>query len=176
VAWETSDWKINIETVPSPVVLDRGRVLFTGGYNAGCLVLEFTRDAAGLSAREIFRLKASQFGATQHSPIWHAGHLFGIRADGQFVCLKADGEVAWTSGPQATFGLGPLLLGGGMIFALKDTGRLSLIEPNPAGYRELAAAQIMEGHECWAPLALADGRLLVRDLTRLVCLSVGQEE
>jgi hypothetical protein len=36
----------------------------------------------------------------------------------------------------------------------------------------LGQAQILKGHESWAPMALVGDRLLARDLTRLVCLSV----
>jgi len=38
----------------------------------------------------------------------------------------------------------------------------------------LAQAQVLKGRESWAPLALAGGRLIVRDLTRMVCLEVGR--
>lgn len=175
-AWESASWKINIATVPSPVLLGDGRVFLTGGYNAGSLLLEFRVENGVLSAREVFRVKASVFGATQHSPVWHDNHLYGIRADGRLVCLAADGTVVWAGDPAANFGLGPLLVAGGMIYALNDGGRLSLVEATPAGYRPLAEAQVVEdAHECWAPLALAGGRLLVRDLTRLRCLQVGAE-
>lgn len=174
VAWESNAWKINIATVPTPVLVEGGRVFLTGGYNAGCLMLEFTGKDGKLEAREVFRARADVFGATQHSPIWYRGHLYGIRADGRFVCLSPEGKVVWASGPEASFGLGPLLMaGGGLIFALNERGRLVLLEAVPEAYRPLAQAEVMDGHECWAPMALAGGRLLVRDLTRMVCLQVG---
>ncbi|MBL9134238.1 MAG: PQQ-binding-like beta-propeller repeat protein [Verrucomicrobiales bacterium] len=173
VAWETGQWKINIATVPTPVPIDGDRYFFTGGYNAGSLLLKFSVQGGTLSAEEVFRVKADVFGATQHSPIWRNGVLYGIRADGRFVCLTPEGKVAWESGPETNFGLGPLLMArDGLIFALDDGGSLSLIEASPEAYRPLATARIMDGHECWAPLALASGRLLARDLTRMVCLQV----
>ena len=174
IAWETSSWKINIATVPTPVLLDDGRVFFTGGYNAGSLLLRFAEEGGRLTGTEVFRVKASVFGATQHSPIWWKGNLYGIRADGRVVCLSPEGRVVWASGPETQFGLGPLMLAGDLLFALNDDGRLTLIEANPTAYQPLAEARIMEGHECWAPFALAGDRLLVRDLTRMVCLSVGR--
>lgn len=173
VAWETGEWKINIATVPTPVPMGGDRYFFTGGYNAGSLLLKFSVRDGKLEAEELFRVKAAVFGATQHSPIWRDGVLYGIRADGRFVCLTPEGKVAWESGPETNFGLGPLLMTrDGLVFVLNDGGTLSLIESNPTEYRPLASARIMEGHECWAPLALANGRLLVRDLTRMICLQV----
>jgi hypothetical protein len=45
---------------------------------------------------------------------------------------------------------------------------------NPQKYALLAEAQVLKGRESWAPLALAGGRLIVRDLTRMACLEVGR--
>ncbi len=69
VAWETAKWKINIATVPTPVILDDGRVFFTGGYNAGSMLVRFTPDGPSgkLSGEEVFRVKASVFGALSAS-------------------------------------------------------------------------------------------------------------
>jgi outer membrane protein assembly factor BamB len=174
--WETTTWKINIATVPSPVILDGNRVFFTGGYNAGCLMLEFAFADGRLSAKELFRHKATVFGATQHSPVWFGGHLYGIRADGRLVCLAPDGKVVWASGPETNFGLGPMMIADGKILAMDDAGKVTLAEASPAAYRPLAEAVVVaEGMEAWAPFALAGGRLLARDMTRLVCLQVGAE-
>lgn len=177
IAWETSAWKINIATVPTPVVLEGGRVFFTGGYNAGSLMVEFAAGTDGkLTGRELFRLKASVFGATQHSPVWFDGHLYGIRADGRLVCLAPDGKVVWASGPETNFGLGPMMVADGLVLAMDDAGKLTLAEAAPTGFKVLAEGPALTGeaHEAWAPFALAGGRLLARDMTRMVCLQVGQ--
>jgi len=171
--WDSTDWKISIATVPSPLVLPDGRVFLTGGYNAGSLMLQFGEVDGHLTARPLFRLTAEQFGATQHTPVFHRGHLFGIRADGQFVCLSLEGKVVWTSGPQTNFGLGPFLLAGDAFFLLDDLGKLTLVEASPRGYKELDSARVLTGHDAWGPMALVGGRLLARDFTRLVCLEVG---
>jgi outer membrane protein assembly factor BamB len=55
---------------------------------------------------------------------------------------------------------------------MNDAGRLSLFEASTARFNQLAEAQVLKGRESWAPMALAGGRLLTRDLTRLVCLDV----
>ena len=53
-------------------------------------------------------------------------------------------------------------------------GRLTLAEATPDGYRQLAEAQILDGNDSWGPMALAAGRLVVRDLTRMMCLEVAK--
>jgi outer membrane protein assembly factor BamB len=63
-----------------------------------------------------------------------------------------------------------------MFFMLDgDSGALRLIEASTSGYKELASAKILaaEGGEVWGPLALSNGRLVIRDAHQMVCLQVG---
>ena len=68
-----------------------------------------------------------------------------------------------------------MLLADGSIFQLDgDTGELYLIEADPAAYRQLAKAKVLaaNGKMAWAPMALSDGKLIVRDLHQMKCLDV----
>jgi outer membrane protein assembly factor BamB len=170
--WETTDWKIGIATVPSPVVLPDGKIFLTGGYGAGSLMLQVEAKGDQLSPQTRFKLAPEVFGATQHTPILKDGFLYGARADGRFVCLGLDGKVIWASGSGETFGLGSFLIAGDLIFAVNDSGKLRLLEAAPARFNLLSEAQSLKGRESWAPMALAGNRLLLRDLTRLVCLDL----
>ena len=172
ILWETTAWKISIATVPSPLILDNGRVFLSGGYDAGSLMLQLQEEGGRLTAQKVFKLAPEVFGATHHTPVYYGGHLYGVRADGKFVCLAPDGKVQWTSESSPSFGLGSFLLAGGLIFALNDSGKLTLIEATPDKYTQLAQAQVLNGRESWGPMALAGGRLIARDLTKMVCLEV----
>ncbi len=136
--WETTDWKIGIATVPSPVVLPDGKIFLTGGYGAGSLMLQVEAKADQLSPKTLFKLAPEVFGATQHTPILKDGFLYGARADGRFVCLGLDGKVVWASGPGETFGLGSFLIAGDLIFAVNDSGKLRLMEAAPARFNLLS--------------------------------------
>ena len=170
--WDTTEWKISIATVPSPLPLDGGKVFLSGGYNAGSLMLQLKEDNGKLAPQTVFKLAPEVFGATQHTPIYHDGHIFGVRPDGQFVCLDLSGKVVWTSGRGTQFGLGSFILANGVFFAMDDSGKLSLIEASTARYTLLAQAQVLKGRESWGPMALAGNRLIVRDLTSVACLDV----
>ena len=170
--WDTTEWKISIATVPSPLVLDQGRIFLSGGYNAGSLMLQLEDNAGKLVPRTRFRLPPEIFGATQHSPVDVDGRVYGIRASGHFVCLDERGKLIWSSGSAGQFGLGPFLVVPGLILALNDDGVLSLFEASAEKFALLARAQVLKGRESWGPMALAGGRLIVRDLTRMVCLDV----
>jgi outer membrane protein assembly factor BamB len=170
--WETPDWKISIATVPSPLILDGGRIFLTGGYNAGSLMLQLSQEGGRMVPKTLFRLAPEVFGATQHTPVLRDNHLYGVRADGKFACLTLEGKLLWTSGSGNQFGLGSFLLADSVIYALNDSGLLRLFEATPKKYTPLAQAQVLKGHESWAPLALAGGRLVVRDFSRMVCLEI----
>ena len=170
--WETTAWKISLATVPSPLILPEGRIFLSGGYNAGSLMLQVRKDQDRWETETLFKLEPEIFGATQHTPVFYANHIFGVRPDGRFVCLDLNGKPVWTSDAGQQFGLGPFLLADGLIYAMNDAGLLRLIEANPLKFNLLAQAQVLKGHESWGPMAVADGRLFARDLTRLVCVDI----
>jgi outer membrane protein assembly factor BamB len=171
--WSTPDWKISIATVPSPVYIGDGRIFLCGGYNAGSLMLALKENQGKLAAETLFRVKPTVFGATQHTPILYRDHLFGVRApEGQLVCLDLQGKLVWESGPAHRFGSGPFLLAQDMIFVMDDAGVLTLAEASISGYKQLAQAKVLPGPDAWGPMALADGRLIVRDMNLLECLEV----
>jgi len=173
ILWSTTDWKITIATVPSPVCTSDGRIFLCGGYNAGAVMLQLSGPGDRPTVQTAFRLKASQFGATQHTPILYRDHLYGIREkDRELVCLDLAGQQRWHSGSEHRFGSGPFMIADGMIFALDDDGVLTLAEAKPAGYTQLAQAKVLEGPDAWGPLTLVAGRLLVRDLNKMTCLDV----
>jgi len=173
ILWQTNAWKIGIATVPTPVPVGDGRVFFSGGYNAGSVMMRIERtDAGGFEPRVLYRLGPEVFGATQQTPIFFKGHLYGVRPDGQLVCLDLDGRILWKSGPTVTFGLGPFLVADDLLYALDDDGHLSLVRAVPDRFERLATARVLQGSDAWGPLALAGGRLIARDLRKMVCLMV----
>ena len=52
-------------------------------------------------------------------------------------------------------------------------GDLYLIEPNPSEFKVLGSAKMLGGKNIWAPMALSDGMLIIRDLHEMKCLRVG---
>jgi outer membrane protein assembly factor BamB len=120
-------------------------------------------------------MKLNEWNSEVHTPIIHKNHMFAVgkKRRGLFTCLNMDGKEVWTSDGQASFELGSFLLADGMFFVLEGkTGMLRLIEAGTAGYREMAKAQVLTGPDVWGPMALSDGKLVLRDLTKMVCLDV----
>lgn len=172
ILWQTDEWKISIATISSPVVVGEDRIFLSGGYNAGCMMIRLKEEPGAIGVETVFRLDAKVFGSPQHTPILYEGHIYGVRPDGQMTCLSPEGEIRWTSGAKNRFGLGPYLIADRKLIMLDDSGLLSVAEAAPGGYVPLAQAKVLSGHDAWAPMALAAERLILRDLTQMICLDL----
>jgi outer membrane protein assembly factor BamB len=177
--WERTDWQVPFANVPSPVVIGNGHLLLSGGYGGGAMLIRLREDGGKLVSETVWRLtKSKQFGSEQQTPVFYKGRIFAVLPKeagglgGQLVCMDLEGKHAWTSGAAARFGLGPYIIADGMILAMDDDGLLVMADANADAYRPLAKAKVLRGHETWAPMALAGGRLLVRDLKQMICLDV----
>jgi outer membrane protein assembly factor BamB len=171
--WKTSGWTVTMATTPTPVPIAGGRVFLCGGYGAGAVMLRVKRTGEAWTVEEEFRLAPGVFGSEQQTPILYRGYLYGIKENGEMVCLAPGGKVIWKSGRLNRFGAkgrGPYLAADGLLLALDSDGMLTLVEAVPQGFRALAQHRILRGHEAWGPMALAGGRLLARDLKRMVCV------
>jgi len=170
--FEFPDWKISMANIPSPLIIGEDRIFLSGGYNAGSMMLKVEETDGKLGVKTLFRLAASVFGATQHTPILYKDHIIGVRPDGQLICLDFDGKIKWQSGPANKFGSGPYIIVQDMILVMNDDGLLTLAEASLTGYKQLAQARVLEGPDAWAPMALADGHLVLRDVNQMICLDV----
>ena len=176
---ETSS-RASVARVPEPVVVGADEVLVCSGYDVGCAMLHLRDDGGAIEVTLRWQLDADALGVELHAPIFHDGHLYAVLPTGELVCVSVEGEQVWTSGARRRFhkGYGDWILAQGMLWILDSgstrspSGALTLVDASPDGYRERASAKVVDGADAWAPMALAGGRLLVRDHTRMVCLDV----
>jgi len=168
---------------PSPVPIGDGRVFITSGYEAGSMMIQVRKGESGFTAQKLYDLTSMQFNSEVHTPVLYLNHLFAVssKTRGRFTCLGLDGKAVWQSpvvsgDPAATrtFDLGAFLFADGMFFVLDGkTGMLRLLEANTTQYKELASAQILSGEDVWGPMALSGGKLVIRDMSQMVCIQVG---
>ena len=168
---------------PSPVSIGDGRIFITSGYEAGSMMIQVQKGASGFTAQKLYDLTSMQFNSEVHTPVLYQNHLFAVssKTRGRFTCLGLDGKPVWQSpvvsgDPAATrtFDLGAFLFADGMFFVLDGkTGMLRLLDANTKQYKELASAQVLSGEDVWGPMALSNGKLVIRDMSQMVCLQVG---
>lgn len=167
--------KFNVAVAPSPIAVDNERVFMTGSYDAGSVMIRVRNTGGAFKPELIFDFAKNEWNSEVHTPIVYKGMMFAVgkKKRGLFTCLSPEGKEVWTSEGKATFGLGSFFLADGMFFVMDgDSGKLRLIEASTTGYRELAAAQVLAGQEVWGPMALSGGRLVLRDLTKMICIDV----
>jgi outer membrane protein assembly factor BamB len=177
VLWTYSNWQCIIP-VPHAVDAGEGRVLVTGGYNAGAAMIKVQKkDDGTYGVTELF--KTVEFGAHTQPPILYKDHFYAQystneRNDG-LVCMGMDGKINWKTGDEAAFVRGGSILVDGLLLSTDGSKMLYVIEPDPSGFKPLASAELLEQGTNWGPLALVDGKLLIRDQKNLKCLAVSQQ-
>jgi len=101
--------------------------------------------------------------------------------------MNMEGKIMWKTGRNPDFDRGSMILADGLILATDGLNTLYLIEPDPTAFKPISRANILrEGGastagmmavggstQNWAPIALADGKLLIRDHNRMFCVKVG---
>jgi outer membrane protein assembly factor BamB len=181
VLWKYTNWQC---AIPVPQAVDAGpidakqeRVLITGAYGAGSAMIKVEKKADGAFAvSELF--KNPDFGAHTQPPVLYDGHFYthytiNERFDG-LVAMSMDGKVKWKTDQQPPFVRGGMILAEGLLLMTDGNTKLYLVEPSPAGFKPLASAVILEPGDNWAPLALVDGKLLVRGQKQLKVLQVAK--
>lgn len=191
VLWEYKQWRCHI-SVPSAVDAGDNKVLVVGGYELGATMIKVEKKADGsYGATELFTTE--EFGDQTKPPILYNGHFYAQygtnnRREG-LVCMTMDGKILWKTKRSPDFNKGSMILADGLILATDGAKSLYLIEPDPAGFKSLASAELLgdagtesEGiarqvggaTQNWAPLALSDGKLLIRDHAQLKCVKVAE--
>ena len=81
----------------------------------------------------------------------------------------------WKTGRDPVFDKGSMILADGLILATDGRKSLYLIDPDPKGFKPVTSAELTTGNsQDWAPVALADGKLLIRQKDLLLCVKVAE--
>ena len=178
VLWKNEEWKLR-HSVPTPVVVGEDRIFLSAGYgqrDIGCAMLRLSEAAGNITTKLEYLHPIAVFGSIQQSPIFYEGHIYGVRPDRQLVCLGLDGAVVWASTSANKFGRngGPYAIVNGLLYVMDDYGVLTLVQASGEGYHQLAQAKVLDGADSWGPMAIASNRMIVRDITRMICLDISE--
>ncbi len=188
ILWKFTNWVCGIP-VPGAVDAGENRLLITGGYELGALMLKVQKNADGTyAATELFRTE--EFGDQTKTPLFHNGYFYAQygtnnKRDG-LTCMNMKGEIMWKTKRDPDFNKGSMILADGLILATDGAKSLYLIEPDPSAFKPLAKAELLAeqksddpgasrfGTQNWAPIALSGGKLLIRDQKRMMCVKVAK--
>lgn len=188
ILWNFSGWECHISVAPA-VDAGNNKILVVGGYEHGALMIQVDKKSdGGFEPKELYR--TIEFGDQTKPPLLIDGYFYAQygtnnRRDGM-VCMSLDGQIMWKTKRDPDFNKGSMVYADGLILATDGAKKLFLIEPNPAAFKPIASAELLAappagegmaarfGTQNWAPVALADGKLLIRDQSRMICVKVAE--
>ena len=193
ILWEYKDWECHI-SVPSALDAGNNKILVVGGYEHGVVMIKVDKKADGnYGVTELF--KHNDFGDHTKPPVMYNEYFYAqfstnSKRDG-LICMDMNGKIMWKTMREPLFDKGSMILADGVILATDGKNSLYVIEPSPEGFKPLATAEVLKpagnsdnnqpatsrmggAAQNWAPIALADGKLLIRDQSRLICVRVAK--
>ncbi|MGC4002179.1 MAG: PQQ-like beta-propeller repeat protein [Pirellulales bacterium] len=165
-------YETNFSTSACTPLIKGDAIFVSTGYGKGSTMFEFDGKELKI-AYETKKLRSHMA-----TPVWIGDAIYGI--DGQsnersrckLVCIDAKtGEERWS---QRGSGCGTIFAADDVLVVLSDDGTLITCEANPAEYKELAKAKILDGR-CWTVPTLIGDKLLARNAQgHVVCVDVAK--
>lgn len=180
ILWKTNLFNHNV-IAPSPVCMPDGKIFLSAGYGAGSSLLQLKKNQNGFEVEEIMAYRPGNgLSSEQQTPIYLNGYMFGIMPKdagqyrNQFVCVKANDptKIIWASGSNARFGLGPYILANNNFYLLNDDASLTIVRLSTQSYIEAGTIKLFDGFDAWAPIAIADGYMVLRDSEKMICIKL----
>ncbi len=180
VLWSSSAWNHSV-VAPSAVCMPDGKVFLSAGYGAGSMMIKVSGSASAFSVEVLDEYKPAEgLASEQQTPILYKGKLLGILPKdagplrNQLVCVDPSDtkKVLWSSGKETRFGLGPYIIADNKFFILSDEGELTIARLSTQKWELLDQRVVLDGHDAWAPIAVADGYMVLRDSKNVICLDM----
>lgn len=201
VLWNT-DVYFNKIPIPFPTKVTEDLVFLTGGYDNGSCMIKVTKSGDDWKIEKVFdMIQGTQmhppfvigdhiyFLANENS-----NHNGEKRKNGGLMCMDFEGNIKWNTGANPFMGRGNMVqVGDKLLIQDGEVGYLRVVDPSPEGYREIAMADVfgkkeevdaqiekqkgkenikMPDFKYWSPMAVSNGRLIMRGQDKMVCLDL----
>jgi len=169
IPWETS-YKVNAAT---PIYHD-GHLFLSSGYSTGCGLFKLSQDGDRLDTKKVYTTKKlkNKF----QTPVLYRGKLFTFDQK-SLKCVDFDtGGIDWEKrGKENQHGT--IVFADGHLITLNQYGVLKIAKASPKDFEPTGTTTVFEqqggrGEQCWTVPTLANGRLYMRNLKRLVCIDL----
>ncbi|HVK10362.1 MAG TPA: PQQ-binding-like beta-propeller repeat protein [Gemmataceae bacterium] len=171
-----------IAQIPIPVV-SGDKVWVSTSYAGGAALLEIVKTGTDqFEAKELKAYKISELNNHHGGMVLVDGHIyFGHnRNEGNPACVEfKTGDIKWgpEKNPAGASGSAAVLYADGRLYFRYQNGTLVLIEPNPKELKvvssfKLPAADQRSHPQSWPHPVVANGKLYVRDQTKMYCYDV----
>jgi outer membrane protein assembly factor BamB len=160
--------------VATPVYAD-GYVFYSSDYDNGCALLKLTAAGGKVTATEVYFNRDMQNHYTTSIKV--GDYLYGFSGNQPGILVAMDfktGKVAWKD---RSVDKGNCIFAESLLYCQGESGKIALIDPSPAGYKEISRFQFqppVANGPFWAPTGhmwtlpvIANGRLYLRDQDNL---------
>ncbi len=157
--------------IATPIAVD-DYVFVSSGYGKGCALLHIEKDGAAVRAKVVY-FRPGKLMRNHHSTCVHKdGFLYGFDNETLRCIDLRQGTDVWDG---RGLGKGSLVLVDKHLVGLTETGTLFLAEANPEEFKLIDKKDgVLRSHDCWAAPVVADGKLYLRDNSRIVCFAVAE--
>lgn len=144
-------------------------VFTASGYNTGGALFRLASRNGQTAADTAYSTRDMQ---NHHGGmVLHDGHVYGCN-NSILVCMNLNtGKPVWQD---RSVGKGSLTMADGCLYVRGENGSIALVEATPRGYQELGRFDQPQrsGNPSWAHPVVAEGRLFLRDMNRLLTYDV----
>lgn len=163
--WETA----NLGNIAMPVIAG-DYVFVSSGYHKGCVALRIEGDKAKVVFFAPGKLMRNHHSTSVHKD----GFLYGFDED-KLVCIDLRNGKAVEDWPtediRNRMGKGSVTLVGDSLLILTERGSLALANTDPKDFRlHGRVVGTLSGAECWALPAVVNGKIYLRDASKIVCM------
>ena len=172
--WRYEKVANRVANIATPVYAD-GYVFYSTDYDTGCVLLKLSAEGGKVTATEEYFSRDMQNHYTTSIKV--GDHVYGFSGNQPGILVAMDfktGKVAWKD---RSVNKGNCICAENLLYCQGESGAIGLIEPSPAGYKEISRFQFQpaqEGGPFWAPTGhmwtvptIANGRLYIRDQDNL---------
>jgi outer membrane protein assembly factor BamB len=153
-----------VANIATPIVHD-GSVFFSSDYGTGCALLKPTPD--GKTAEVYFNRDMRNHYTTS---VLVGDYLYGFSSEILTAMELNTGKVAWRN---RSVGKGNCIYADRRLYCMSEDGVAGLIEPTPAGYKEVSRFEIPRGaFNTWTAPVVANGQLYLREQGNLYSYNI----
>jgi outer membrane protein assembly factor BamB len=178
--WHYNRVANGVANISTPIV--RANWVFAStGYRTGAGLVELSPSGDGVAAREVYFLDGATLQNHHGGMVLVGNHVYGGHGqnNGFPICVEfTTGKVAW-GGDIRNKGTGSaaVVYADGRLYFRYQNGVVVLIEASPERYIEQGSFTLPGVSDpSWAHLAIADGRLYVREQDSLLCYDLRQSK
>lgn len=168
-----------VANIPTPIVHEN-LVFCTSGYGTGSALLELSKDADGVKAREVYFLEGPVM-QNHHGGLVRVGdYIYGGHGHNQGfpICIEMKtGKVVWRKDRGPGRRSAAVVYADNQVYFRYEDGVVAIIGATPKGYELNGSFSAPDNHPpCWSHPVVLNGKLYLRDQGTLLVYDVAAKK